>query len=230
MATVKTYILAPNFTYHPDTSICMGDIIQDPSDPTKPLSIPPDPSALAAESHIDYDAKFSEQKSHSLKGSIWATFLQTVSARSGGGVSGDVLDQYLGTSWTASRRSTSRSDRRTRKWRRGSARQGQNGHKLGNFREEPRLHDNWAQGREGLQAVQREELQGRWERVLRGSHGCRHRSWHSCIRQQHKRRAAVIQFRSGHNFRLPTPCHHLQGMAGKGRGYHYVQAYGYYTE
>jgi hypothetical protein len=94
MAAIKTYILAPNFTYHPNTSICMGDIIQDPSDPTKPLSSPPNLSALNTESHLDYDAKLSKHKTHSLQGSVWAKFLETAHESIGGGVSGDVLDRY----------------------------------------------------------------------------------------------------------------------------------------
>ncbi|RSM14718.1 hypothetical protein CDV31_005300 [Fusarium ambrosium] len=94
MATVKTYILAPNFTYHVGTSICMGDIIQDPNDPTKPLSSPPDSSTSDTESHLDYDATLSKQKTRSLNGSIWAKFLETMDASIGGGVSDDVLDKY----------------------------------------------------------------------------------------------------------------------------------------
>ncbi|RSL74843.1 hypothetical protein CEP51_011411 [Fusarium floridanum] len=94
MATVKTYILAPNFTYHIGTSICMGDIIQDPNDPTKPLSSPPDSSTSDTESHLDYDATLSKQKTRSLNGSIWAKFLETMDASIGGGVSDDVLDKY----------------------------------------------------------------------------------------------------------------------------------------
>lgn len=94
MAATKTYILSPNFTFHPNTSICMGDIIQDPSDPTKPLSSLSDLDPLDTESHLDYDAKLSKYKSHSLQGSIWASFLQTANAKVGGGVSGDVLDKY----------------------------------------------------------------------------------------------------------------------------------------
>ncbi|RSL41867.1 hypothetical protein CEP53_012504 [Fusarium sp. AF-6] len=85
MATVKTYILAPNFTYHVGTSICMGDIIQDPNDPTKLLSSPPDSSALETESHLDYDATLSKQKTRSLNGSIWAKFLERMDASIGGG-------------------------------------------------------------------------------------------------------------------------------------------------
>jgi hypothetical protein len=94
MSAIKTYILAPNFSYHPNTSICIGDIVQDPSDPTKPLSGPPDPLALNTESHLDYNAKLSKHETHSLNGSIWAKFLETVNTRISGGVSDDVLDKY----------------------------------------------------------------------------------------------------------------------------------------
>ena len=93
MASVKTYILAPNFTYHPDTSICMGDIIQNPCDPTKPLSSPALP-APPTESHLDFDADLHKHKNRSLQGSVWAKFLKSASSTLSGEVSGDVLDRY----------------------------------------------------------------------------------------------------------------------------------------
>ncbi|KAF7161736.1 hypothetical protein CNMCM5623_007223 [Aspergillus felis] len=90
--STPTYVLSPNFSYHPNTSICMGDIILDPTDPTKPLS---SPSSLAAtESHIDYDVHLSKHKSRSLHGSIWAKFLEVADAKLGGGASSNVLTKY----------------------------------------------------------------------------------------------------------------------------------------
>lgn len=90
MSSVKTYILAPNFSYHPKTSICMGSVVQYPDDPTKPLSSVPE-SGLAGqtESHFDYDNELSNQNSSSLHGSIWANFLEKASVKIGGGKSDD---------------------------------------------------------------------------------------------------------------------------------------------
>lgn len=94
MAPINTYILAPNFTFHPNTSICMGDIIQDPSNPTKPLSSLPESSLPPTESHLDYEATIDKTRSQSLQGSVWAKFLSTASAKLGGEASSDVLDKY----------------------------------------------------------------------------------------------------------------------------------------
>jgi len=92
MANIPTYVLAPNLTYHPNTSICMGDIIDDPTDPTRVLkSLNPLPSV---ENHHDYDGNYSREKVQSLRGSIWAKFLQTVEAKLEGGASNNVLAKY----------------------------------------------------------------------------------------------------------------------------------------
>lgn len=95
MACVKTYILAPNFSYHPNTSICIGDIVQYPDDPTKPLSSIPESRLVGqTESHFDYDTELSNQNSLCLRGSIWANFLEKASVRIGGGKSDDLLTKY----------------------------------------------------------------------------------------------------------------------------------------
>ncbi|KAK4169926.1 hypothetical protein QBC43DRAFT_306850 [Cladorrhinum sp. PSN259] len=82
MAATKTYYLAPNFSYHPDTSIKLGDIVQDPSDPTIPLgsvqSLPP------KETHLDLNASFSNTTSKSVNAGIWAKFVEIASASLGG--------------------------------------------------------------------------------------------------------------------------------------------------
>jgi hypothetical protein len=92
MAAIPTYVLSPNFTYHPNTSICMGDIVLDPIDPTKPLSsatnLPP------IESHIDYDIQLNKQTSRSFEGTIWAKFLQVADAKLSGGLSSNILAKY----------------------------------------------------------------------------------------------------------------------------------------
>ncbi|EJP63534.1 uncharacterized protein BBA_07460 [Beauveria bassiana ARSEF 2860] len=95
MANIATYILAPNFSYHPNTSICIGDIVQYPDDPTKPLSSVPDAEISGkTESHFDYDNELSSQNSFSLRGSIWANFLEKATAKIDGGKSDELLTKY----------------------------------------------------------------------------------------------------------------------------------------
>jgi hypothetical protein len=89
-----TYVLAPNFTYHPDTSICMGDIVEYPDDPTKPLSSVLESGLKQITRHFDYDNELSNQNILSLRGSIWANFLEKASAKIGGGTSDEVLTKY----------------------------------------------------------------------------------------------------------------------------------------
>ncbi|KAF4454856.1 Aldehyde dehydrogenase, conserved site [Fusarium austroafricanum] len=91
---VPTYVLAPNFSYHPNTSICMGDIIRYPEDPTKPLSSIPESMLQAVTSHFDYDNELSNQNASSLRGSIWANFLHQASATLGGGTADELLTKY----------------------------------------------------------------------------------------------------------------------------------------
>lgn len=89
---LKTYLLAPNFTFEPDGPIRIGRIIADPFRPTKSLSIPQTEPHTAV--HTDFDSSYSRENSHSLHGSIWAQFLQTASANVSAGVTKDVLTQY----------------------------------------------------------------------------------------------------------------------------------------
>ncbi|KAG8674144.1 hypothetical protein FPOAC2_00120 [Fusarium poae] len=92
---IPTYILAPSFNYHPDTSICIGDIVQYPEDPTKPLSsIPKAKLEKLVTSHFDYDNELSNQNTQSLRGSVWANFLEYASARTGSGAADESLDEY----------------------------------------------------------------------------------------------------------------------------------------
>ncbi|KAL7797030.1 hypothetical protein V8C43DRAFT_277976 [Trichoderma afarasin] len=89
-----TYILAPNFTYHPNTSICMGDIVEYPDDPTKPLSSVPEPELKHTTRHFDYDNEFGNQSILSLRGSIWAKFIEKANAKIGSGTSDELLTKY----------------------------------------------------------------------------------------------------------------------------------------
>lgn len=92
MASKKTYLLAPNFTFQPDGPLRLGSVIADPFRPTKPLStIPALPDTIT---HTELERTISRGNSRSLHSSIWAQFLQTASANIGVGVSKDVLTQY----------------------------------------------------------------------------------------------------------------------------------------
>lgn len=94
MSVAKTYILAPNFTYHPETSICLGDIIQYADEPIKPLNRVPKSGLKPIERHNDYDNELGNTDGSSLKGSIWATFLEKASVKIGGGTSDQLLAKY----------------------------------------------------------------------------------------------------------------------------------------
>lgn len=94
MSVVKTYILAPNFTYHPETSICLGDIIQYADEPTKPLNRVPRSELKPIERHNDYENELENTDGSSLKGGIWATFLEKASAKIGGGTTDQLLAKY----------------------------------------------------------------------------------------------------------------------------------------
>ncbi|RSL53231.1 hypothetical protein CEP54_010488 [Fusarium duplospermum] len=89
---LKTYLLAPNFTLEPDGPIRIGNIIADPFRPTKSLSSPLKPPLTAT--HTDFECSFTRESSKSLNGSVWAQFLQTASAKVGGGVSKALLSEY----------------------------------------------------------------------------------------------------------------------------------------
>lgn len=94
MAAVKTYVLSPNFTYHPNTTFRLGDIIADPADPTRPLSNYPGDLDADTERHVDFDATVGRQTTQSLHGGLWARFLETINTKLDGGASTDVLQEY----------------------------------------------------------------------------------------------------------------------------------------
>ncbi|KAK1761839.1 hypothetical protein QBC33DRAFT_462612 [Phialemonium atrogriseum] len=86
MATVRTYILAPNFQYKPSGPIQIGNIIADPFRPTKPLStLPADGPRPPTSTITERDHELSRSKGHAFSAGIWAHFLSSV----GGGVSAD---------------------------------------------------------------------------------------------------------------------------------------------
>jgi hypothetical protein len=89
---MKTYLLAPNFTFEPDGPIRIGTVIADPFRPTKPLHIPT--TAPPTVTHTDFDAAYTREKNQAHHSNIWAQFLQTASANVGAGTSKDVQTQY----------------------------------------------------------------------------------------------------------------------------------------
>lgn len=89
---LKTYLLAPNFTFEPDGPIRIGNIIADPFYPAKPLSTPT--QLPLTTTHIDSDCSFSKDDNKSLRGSIWAQFLQNVNGNISHRVSKDTLFEY----------------------------------------------------------------------------------------------------------------------------------------
>ncbi|KAK4444754.1 hypothetical protein QBC34DRAFT_474219 [Podospora aff. communis PSN243] len=100
MPPTKTYLLAPNFSYHPGT-IRLGDILRDPFDPTAHLSrLPPStPSSptnttTTTTTHTDLDATFTTTTSHTLQTSLFAKFLGLAQARASGGIDRDQSQSY----------------------------------------------------------------------------------------------------------------------------------------
>ncbi|KAI9766108.1 MAG: hypothetical protein M1840_006815 [Geoglossum simile] len=95
MSAVKTYLLAPNFTFQPDGPIRLGNIIADPFKPTRTLSAF-DPSLSIPETVTtnEFGYTISGDKGRSLRGSVWAQFLQSASAKVSGEASDDVLTCY----------------------------------------------------------------------------------------------------------------------------------------
>lgn len=97
MASVPTYIRAPNFTltdspdspYHP----WLGTIIADPLIPTRSLSkLPTSPAKIV--SVKESESSYTRSSGRSLDASIWANFLQFVSANVGGERSKDTSVTY----------------------------------------------------------------------------------------------------------------------------------------
>ncbi|KAF2851861.1 hypothetical protein T440DRAFT_467122 [Plenodomus tracheiphilus IPT5] len=89
---LKTYLLAPNFTFEPDGPLRIGSIIADPLRPTKILhSFQTNPTIAK---HVDLDGCYARTDSRAVHGEIWAQFLQTASLDLHIDVSQDVQTQY----------------------------------------------------------------------------------------------------------------------------------------
>lgn len=78
MASVKTYILAPNLQYKPSGPIQICSIIADPLRPTKALSTLPREALPPIETVTEYNHELSGEKGHLMSMGFWAQFLSTV--------------------------------------------------------------------------------------------------------------------------------------------------------
>ncbi|KAI1214235.1 uncharacterized protein F4807DRAFT_407145 [Annulohypoxylon truncatum] len=85
MARVKTYILAPNFTYKPSGPIQIGNIITDPLRPTKVLSSLSTDSQPAIEVITQHEFELVDEQDRSIHAGVWSTFLETIGASLGAG-------------------------------------------------------------------------------------------------------------------------------------------------
>lgn len=96
MSKVKSYILCPNFSFQPDGPIRLGNIIADPSKPTKPI-IKFDDSKAKPETVTTPETKHIINSDHgrSLHGGVWARFLEFAGVSAGVKLSSDVLTQYV---------------------------------------------------------------------------------------------------------------------------------------
>lgn len=85
-----TYMLAPNWIYHPGESIALGNIIADPSLPHLAISRPPSKNDLDKEGaaslpkiqkHTDTDWRLAAGSRRNLSAGLWATFLDIFGVR-----------------------------------------------------------------------------------------------------------------------------------------------------
>ncbi|CAF9916967.1 hypothetical protein IMSHALPRED_003358 [Imshaugia aleurites] len=94
MTAEKTYLLCPSFAFQPGGPICLGNIIADPSRPTKVLS-KLDPSQnpdIVTTPEFDY--AITSDKSYALYGGVWARFLQAASVKAGAEHNSDIVAKY----------------------------------------------------------------------------------------------------------------------------------------
>lgn len=92
MASLKTYLLAPNFYFHTDGPLQLGTIITNPFRPTKWTSkLTTEPER---DTHVESDRSISKEASSTLYGKIFASFLQTASTSLSGEISKNIMDHY----------------------------------------------------------------------------------------------------------------------------------------
>jgi hypothetical protein len=84
MSSVKTYLLAPNFTFLPDGPIAIGNIIADPLRPQRVLtSLDPNKPKPAIETVVDTNYANSRDGGRGVEVGVWAQFLQTIGVNLG---------------------------------------------------------------------------------------------------------------------------------------------------
>ncbi|KAI9042926.1 uncharacterized protein KD926_004716 [Aspergillus affinis] len=99
MAQQPTYILAPNFHFKPGTGpIALGNIIADPLRPHRALTTVDATTLKAAypriETFTDYERSITRGSSRDVSMSVWAEFLNSVSAKVSGSRGSDVQSTY----------------------------------------------------------------------------------------------------------------------------------------
>ncbi|KFG78254.1 hypothetical protein MANI_020363 [Metarhizium anisopliae] len=82
MASVRTYILAPNLQYRPSGPIQIGNIIADPFQPTRALSSVPVDKHTDIETVTEHHHELLREKGQSLDARIWVHFLQSIGTES----------------------------------------------------------------------------------------------------------------------------------------------------
>ncbi|KAK5733504.1 hypothetical protein LTR17_009621 [Elasticomyces elasticus] len=92
---MKTYILAPNFSFQPNGSIEIGNVVADPFRPTKTLgTLDRTGSSTETVTTTELHSSIRHTQSRAGHGSIWAQFLQTAGAHVGAVTSTDLTTSY----------------------------------------------------------------------------------------------------------------------------------------
>jgi len=95
MAEVRTYLLAPNFTFKASTGpIQLGNIIANPFKPTKILSSLDASQLPEVESVTEEEHRLGRETSSAVRGGVWTHFMQSVGGGLSGEASKDVVKRY----------------------------------------------------------------------------------------------------------------------------------------
>ncbi|PVH74788.1 hypothetical protein DL98DRAFT_499260 [Cadophora sp. DSE1049] len=73
-----TYLLAPNWDFHPGGPITLGTIIVNPFRPHRPLTKPDKDAILATDTSTQHNWQLSLETVHSFKVSVWTVFLESI--------------------------------------------------------------------------------------------------------------------------------------------------------
>lgn len=95
MSSVRTYLLAPNFSFPRNGPIAIGNIIADPFKPQRVLTSPdPHEPAPVIETIVDSDYSNSRDGTRGLEAGIWAHFLQTLGFNLGGQCEKGIISEH----------------------------------------------------------------------------------------------------------------------------------------